>query len=64
MTQPQAQQFTYSRRFSELISQIDQRDTPRIWSIAHREGLEAAIAWCENLLRDKEILEKYQRNEH
>lgn len=34
MTQPQAQQFAYSQRFSALLRQIDTRDEARMWSIA------------------------------
>lgn len=63
MTQSQTHQKIYQaqfKKFSTLAEQIDSEYLSVAWGVAHREGLEAAIAFCESKLCDSQIMQTYR----
>lgn len=63
MTQIQAHQKLYQtqfKKFSNLAGQIDSEYLSVAWGVAHREGIEAAIAFCESRLCDSQIMQTYR----
>jgi hypothetical protein len=61
MTQPQAHQITrYEQQFklfSELVLEIHPNYSGVAWGIAHRDGLDEAIAFCENKIQDSSLMQ-------
>lgn len=72
MTQPQVQQLPqkmleYQKqfmRFSALLDQIHLEYIGQAWSIAKRDGLEDAIAFCETKIKDSSLMQAYRDSEN
>lgn len=63
MPQIQVQQKLYQnqfKKFSTLVGQVDPEYCSVAWGVAHREGLEAAIAFCDSKLCDSQIMQAYR----
>lgn len=68
MTQTQPQQFAqYTaqfRRFSALIDRLHPKYRGAAWGIAHRDGLEDAIAFCETKIQDSNLMQAYRDSDN
>lgn len=64
MTQVQPQHFAqYTqqfRKFSELIDRLNPNYRGQAWGIAHRLGLDDAIAFCETKIQDSNLMQVYR----
>jgi hypothetical protein len=67
MTQTQPRQFAqYTKqfqRFTSAVAQIHPNYFGTAWGIAHREGLIAAIAFCESKIQDSQLMQAYRDSE-
>ena len=67
MTQTQPQQFAqYTqqfRKFSVLIDQLHPNYRGQAWGIAHRDGLDDAISFCETKIQDSNLMQACRDSE-
>lgn len=57
----------YSQRFNQFSTLLDQINPEYLglaWGIAHREGLENAIAFCETKIEDSNLMQAYRDSEN
>jgi len=68
VTQTQPQQFAqYTqqfRKFSELFDQLPPNYRGQAWGIAHRDGLDDAIAFCESKVYDSNVMQACRDSEN
>jgi hypothetical protein len=51
------------KAFSRLASSVHPEYVGVAWSIAHKEGLEAAIAFCEGKIHDTMLMQAYRESQ-
>jgi hypothetical protein len=55
-----AKQFQW---FTTVVTRLQPDYVGVAWSIAHREGLEHAIAFCETKIQDSQLMQAYRDSE-
>jgi hypothetical protein len=64
MTQPQPRQFAQHtqqfQRFTNAVAKLHPDYIGAAWRVAHREGLEHAIAFCETKIQDSQLMQAYR----
>ena len=51
-------------KFSELIDQLHPNYRGQAWGIAHRDGLDDAIAFCETKILDSNLMQACRDSEN
>lgn len=51
------------KTFSRLAASVNPEYVGVAWSVAHREGLEAAIAFCESKIQDTMLMQAYRESQ-
>ena len=49
------------KTFADLVLDLHENYVGLAWGIAHREGLEQAIAFCETKIQNTKIMQHYRR---
>jgi hypothetical protein len=52
------------QKFSTAVAQIHPNYFGVAWGVAHREGLESAIAFCESKIQDTQLMQAYRDSEN
>lgn len=64
MTQKQVLKYTAQfEKFTNLAAKLHPDYIGLAWGIAHREGLQNAISFCETKIQDTQLMQAY-RDEH
>lgn len=72
MMRPQTQQLPthmqqYSQQFNQFSALLDQIHPEYLglaWGVAHREGLDSAIAFCETKIQDSNLMQTYRDSDN